>query len=520
MIRKFLLTIPIIFLFTSIYSQRVEIEGQFRGVWISTVKRLDYPSRSGLNSYELKREFIKILDSCKSVGINAVIFQIRPAADAFYASAYEPWSQWLTGKQGRAPYPYFDPLKFMIEQTHKRHMQFHAWINPFRAVATIGKADIVANHITKRKPQWFFNYGINKYFNPGIPAVRNYIATIISDIVRRYDIDAIHFDDYFYPYPIRDKEKKIINIPDSKTFRRYNQGFRNIKNWRRNNINLFIRQVHDSIKKIKPWVRFGVSPPGVWRNKGYDSDGSATLGLAAYDWLYADVLFWLKKHWIDYVAPQLYWSIENKRANYKILLNWWVKHSYGIDLYIGLNIQAINKHAGKKSWGNPNEIPEQIKLADSYHAVKGFILYRYSSLMKNPLGITDSLKNNYFADTNTIALIAQNNILSEDTEKIKYPNPSAPQNVEKYRLGKEISIVWDQNSYKEHIIYYNIYKFEKNYSGQIDSSKLFLRSYKDFFRFKRHRRIIIFGKKYSFFVTAVNANGKESKPSKAIRVKL
>ncbi len=508
--------------------KRVEITGQFRGVWISTVKRLDYPPYAGMRSEQLKAEFVKILDSCKAIGINAVIFQVRPAADAFYASEYEPWSEWLTGKQGRAPSPYFDPLEFMITETHKRNMQFHAWINPFRAVATIGKANVQKSHISNLHKDWFFVYGKNKYFNPGVPAVRNYVVKIIVDIVSRYDVDAIHFDDYFYPYPLRDENNKIIEIPDYQTFKRYGKGYSDIKDWRRHNINIFIEKVHDTIKAIKPWVQFGVSPPAVWRNKGYDPDGSATLGLAAYDWLYADVLTWLKNGWLDYVAPQLYWHIGHKRANYTVLLDWWAKHNYGTDLYLGLNIQAIDATRKDKYWGRPDQIPRQIRLAETYPQVKGFILYRYKSLSANPLGIKDSLRNNYFADTNTVTLVSVDidTIIQQiDTQQVavKFDTvihiPEQPQNIDKYQIGKEVSIVWTMDI-DENVDFYRIYKFAPKESVKLDSQHIFATSRTEFYRFERSKKFILFGKKYKFVVTAVNKHGKESKPSNYITVKM
>ncbi|MEA3452472.1 MAG: family 10 glycosylhydrolase [Bacteroidota bacterium] len=525
--KRIILFFIFLFFYLNIFSQRVEIHGQFRGVWITTVKRLDFPSRNNLNADELKLEITNIIDSCKALGMNAIVFQIRPAADAFYKSDYEPWSEWLTGKQGRAPSPYFDPMEFMIEETHKRKMQFHAWINPFRAVATFSKAHVVSNHISKTKSNWFFNYGVNKYFDPGIPEVRNYIALIISDIVRRYDIDAIHFDDYFYPYPIKNSQNQIIDIPDKDTYKKYGNGFSNIKDWRRDNINKFVKQISDSINNISPWVRFGISPPGVWRNKGYDADGSATLGLAAYDWLFADVLLWIKNDWIDYVTPQLYWHIGHKRANFTILLDWWVKHNYNTDLYIGLNIHTIDKTGKDRHWGNPNEIPQQIKLIESYAKVKGFILFRYKSLSPNPLGIKDALRKKYYKDTTQVVLITKKQIPDLDTFKVVpkinnlvIPKPSKPKNIYKYRIANEISITWESNKFEEKIAYYNIYRFEKNKIEELDSTNLFLRSYKDYFRFKRNKNIVLFGKKYTFIITAINQYGKESDASDAISFRL
>jgi len=516
-----------------IYSQTDNLT-QFRGIWISTVKMLDYPSARGLSSDKLKSEYLQILDSCKAVGINAIVFQIRPAADAFYNSPYEPWSEWLTGKQGRAPNPYFDPLEFMIKEAHKRNMQFHAWINPFRAVATISKADIVPNHITKTNPNWFFDYDVNRYFDPGIPEVQDYLIKIITDIVRRYDIDGIHFDDYFYPYPVRNDNNNIIDIPDQKTFIRYGNGIKDIKDWRRDNINRFVQRTHDSIKSIKPDIRFGISPPGVWRNLGYDPDGSATLGLAAYDWIYADVLKWLKNNWVDYVAPQLYWYIGHKRANYSILVDWWDKHNYGVDLYIGLNIHGIDQTRKDIHWGNPSQVPDQIKMANSYSSVKGFILYRYKSLSKNPLGIKDSLRNNYFADTMPVILIAKVDsafslkdttlISAVDTTAVVIPEvlkpPSIPQNVAKYKIDDEITILWDTPQDIDAIQYFAVYKLGKDETEQPDSSNLFLTSKDNYIRFDANTNFLVWGKKVKFVVTSVGKNDLESEPGHPVYIRI
>ena len=529
--KKLLFIFLLLFLDISyVKSQVVRETTEMRGVWICTVKRLDFPSRSNLTGNELKEEIIKILDSCKKEGLNTIIFQIRPAADAFYDSPYEPWSEWLTGKQGRAPSPYFDPLKFMIEQTHKRNMTFHAWINPFRAIATIGKADIVSNHITKRKPEWFFDYGVNRYFDPGIPEVQDYIVKIIADITRRYDIDAIHFDDYFYPYPLRDKNKKIIPIPDYSTFQKYGKGFADITDWRRDNINRFIKRVHDTIKSIKPYVEFGVSPPAVWRNKGYDPKGSNTLGLASYDWLYADVLLWVKNGWLDYVAPQLYWYIGHSRADFKVLLEWWTRNCYSTKLYIGLNLDALISWSKDVHYQNPNEIPNQIKLAEEYPQVKGFILFRYKSLNSNPLGIKYRLKNEFFADTQTVVLIAMNdtnNTFFNDTVGIPMykdtttqPLVYPPLNVEKYRLGNEVSIVWDKNPKNSKAIKYNVYRFEKEEEIVPDFAHLYAKTETNYFRFKTEKRIMLFAKKYTFVITAIDKNGVESKMSSTLHIRM
>lgn len=541
-IAKIVFSFLVLFSSFSITAQNKRVL-EFRGVWVTTVKMLDYPSRRHLKSDQLKAEFLEIVDSCQSIGANAIIFQIRPAADAFYDSPYEPWSEWLTGRQGRAPDPYYDPLEFMIEETHKRGMEFHAWINPYRAIATTGSAHIAPDHITRKKPEWFFNYGVNRYFNPGIPEVREYIIKIISDIVRRYDVDGIHFDDYFYPYPQRDANNKIIPLPDYSTFRKYGKGFSDIKDWRRSNINMLVMEAHDSIKKIKPEVRFGISPPGVWRNSGHDPEGSATRGLAAYDWLYADVLLWLQHGWLDYVAPQLYWYIGHKHADFRILIDWWHNHCYDVDLYIGLNTYDIDPTRQKKYWGDPNQVPNQIKLANSYSSVKGIILYRFQTLAKNPLGIMDSIKYNYFKIDSSQIIIAQNTIVKDTVDIFFEPDttsmivyepkeeiidtipPLPPVNVEKYRIDKEITIAWDDPEGYERMSdtsnFYIVYAYQgKKKPEKLTTKHRYKVVFDNYIRFKRANKWQIFGKNYTFIITTVDKGANESKPSLPIVVRL
>ena len=249
--------------------------------------------------------------------MNAVIVQIRPSADAFYASNLEPWSEFLTGRQGTPPSPYYDPLKFMIDETHKRGMEFHAWINPYRAVFNL-ISPLDPNHITKKHPEWFVKYGDRKYFNPGLPQVMQYLTNVVKDIITRYDIDGIHMDDYFYPYKIPGKA-----FPDYQTWLQYGNGL-SIDDWRRSNCDSVIKMIHDVVLDWKPLIKFGISPFGVWRNSSVDATGSSThAGQTCYDDLYADILLWLKQGWIDYVAPQLYWEIGNRLCDYETLLNWW-----------------------------------------------------------------------------------------------------------------------------------------------------------------------------------------------------
>ena len=361
---------------------------EFRGVWIATVANIDWPLKGMVNPESQKAEFIRQIEMHKRNGMNAVVVQIRPAADAFYPSPYEPWSQWLTGVQGKAPSPFYDPLQFMIEESHKRGMEFHAWCNPYRADFNIGSSSIAPSHITRVRPELFLNYGGKKYFDPASKEARQFVVDVISDIVSRYDIDAIHMDDYFYPYRIPGKE-----FPDEASYRKSGSQLKK-DDWRRSNVDSVISMLSTSIKKIKPYCKFGISPFSVWRNSNMDPVGSdSKAGQTNYDDLYADILLWLRKGWIDYVAPQLYLEIGNNKIAFEKLLEWWSRHSYGKHIYIGV---AIYRAGSNAAWRNPNEIPNQIKLMRSYPNVQGGIYYSSKSFNNNPNGWSDSLRNNYY----------------------------------------------------------------------------------------------------------------------------
>jgi uncharacterized lipoprotein YddW (UPF0748 family) len=362
---------------------------EFRAVWIATVANIDWPSKKNLTSDEQKQEFINILTQQRKLGMNAVIVQIRPDADAFYASKYEPWSEYLTGLQGRAPSPFYDPLEFMIEETHKRGMEFHAWINPYRAVQN-PNASIAPNHITKQHPEWFIKYGDKKYFNPGLPQVMNYLTNVIKDIITRYNVDAIHMDDYFYPYRIAGKE-----FPDYKAYAQYGNGLSKDA-WRRSNCDSIVKKIHDIIIAYKPLIKFGISPFGVWRNSSVDPRGSNTkAGQTCYDDLYADILLWLKLGWIDYVVPQLYWEIGHRLCDYTILLNWWGNNSYGKQLYIGHGIYRTVENP-TAAWRNTTELPNEINLLRDNDNVQGSVYFSSTNLLDDPNGWADSLQFDYY----------------------------------------------------------------------------------------------------------------------------
>ena len=374
------------------FSQKIKAQPkyEFRGVWVATVANIDFPSDKFLSSFGQKAEFVNLLDMNKRNGMNAVVVQIRPAADAFYPSQYEPWSEWLTGTQGKPPEPYYDPLEFMITETHKRGMEFHAWMNPYRAVFSIGKSSVSPTHISKLHPEWFINYGGTKYFDPGNKEVQKYVNNIVKDVVSRYKIDAIHFDDYFYPYRITGKE-----FNDDESFKKYGNGM-DRDSWRRSNVDSIISMLSRTIKEQNPYCKFGISPFGVWRNIDKDPEGSNTkAGQTNYDDLYADILLWLKMKWIDYVVPQLYWEFGQKSVGFGVLVDWWAKHAYGRQLYIG---QGIYRSLEPRSyaWKNKDELPNQIKKLREYSQIQGSIFFSSSTFASNPNGWSDSLRDNYY----------------------------------------------------------------------------------------------------------------------------
>lgn len=397
---------------------------EMRAVWIATVDNIDWPSSPNLSVEEQKAELIAHLDQHKKNGMNAVVFQIRPAADAFYKSKYEPWSQWLNGKQGKAPDPFYDPLQFVIEECHKRAMELHAWMNPYRAVFLYENAKTDPNHITNRHPEWFLSYGKHKYFNPGLKETRDYVSEIVGDVVRRYDVDAIHFDDYFYPYKIAEEA-----FPDSLSFVRNGGEFypNRIDDWRRDNVNKVIKQINDTIKSIKPWMPFGISPFGVWRNYNVDKSGSKTMaGQTNYDDLYADVLLWLKNDWIDYVTPQIYWHIGKKVADYKTIAKWWQKNSFGKPCYIGQGVYRLDSVSRIKDWQNSDQIIKQIKLNRRLKGVDGSMFFCSKNFIENRLGINEALQNGVYQQP---AL----NLENKKIEKITLPAPCLEESGNKLR---------------------------------------------------------------------------------------
>ena len=391
----------------------------FRGAWIATVANIDWPSAEAVGNTEKQQaEMIWLLDSLQSLGINAIIFQVRPTADALYRSDLEPLSHWLTGTQGSWERPNpdnilrtatgspieqssspmkgreiqtpYDPLEFTIEQAHERGMEVHVWLNPYRVnLAKTDTSILASNHIFRQHPEWFWCYAKQWYFDPGLDETREWICMVVADVVTRYDIQAVHMDDYFYPYPSGGKP-----LPDEETFKSNPRGFEDIRDWRRNNVNLAIQDISRTIKECKPNVQFGISPFGVWRNASVDSTGSATTaGITNYDDLYADIRLWIKEGWIDYVLPQLYWEIGKKAADYEILAHWWANEVKGTNckLYIGMAPYRLENASPKTPWGNGNEIKRQMDLNRTIPEITGECFYSTRPLLRNPRGLCDSI---------------------------------------------------------------------------------------------------------------------------------
>lgn len=357
---------------------------EFRGAWIQVVNG----QFRGIPTEKLKQTLIDQLNSLQGAGINAIIFQVRPEADALYASQLEPWSRFLTGVQGQAPSPYWDPMQFMIDECHKRGMEFHAWINPYR-VKTSLKSELAANHLYNIHPEWFVTYNNQLYFDPALPESRRHICMVVADIVSRYDVDAIHMDDYFYPYPA-----KGVDFPDDASFARYGGGFTNRADWRRSNVNILIQKIHETIRGLKPWVKFGISPFGIYRNEKNDPLGSKTNGLQNYDDLYADVLLWARNGWVDYNIPQIYWQIGHPAADYETLVKWWAKNTENRPLFIGQSVMNTVQNADPK---NPsiNQLPRKMALERAYQTIGGSCQWPASAVVENAGKYRDALVQEY-----------------------------------------------------------------------------------------------------------------------------
>lgn len=371
--------------------QLPDIPREFRGVWIATVANIDWPVSPDSPWEVQKQEFTKLLDYYKNLNFNAVIVQIRTAGDAFYPSNYAPWSKYLTGKQGKAPATQENPLTWMIKEAHDRGLEFHAWLNPYRATMDLKTDELSPEHDFHKHRNWMLKYGTKWYYDPGLPEVKNHLLAIIREVVTNYDIDAIHFDDYFYPY----KEPKQ-EFPDLTSFNKHKKPGQSREDWRRQNVNDLILALNQTIKSQKPWVQFGISPFGVWRNQSKDPKGSPTqAGQTNYDDLYADVLLWMKNKWIDYLIPQLYWSMEHRLASHRKLADWWAENSYGIPVYIGNGPYKIREDSDE-AWKNPAELTAQVNYARTLLPIQGNAFFSAKSIYLKNQDIAQRLKNEVY----------------------------------------------------------------------------------------------------------------------------
>jgi len=356
--------------------------GEMRGVWVATVTNRDWPSKAGLTADAQRAELIALLDKAVERRLNAVIFQVRPAADALWPSPYEPWSQVLTGTQGKAPG--WDPLGTAVKEAHARGLELHAWFNPYRVANHADPTKLVASHPARKHPDWVVTYGGKLYYNPGLPEVRAFVEKAILDAVRKYPVDAVHFDDYFYPYPVAGQ-----TFDDDAAYDRYGGDFANRADWRRSNIDKLILETAAAIKRIRPTTQFGVSPFGVWRNAATDPLGSDTrAGVQSYDDNFADTRKWVRDGWIDYIVPQLYWNIGFAAADYAKLVSWWAKQAQGsrTKVYLGEALYKAGDPAQAAPWQDPAELSRHLTLARRYKEARGHVFFAAREVASDPIG--------------------------------------------------------------------------------------------------------------------------------------
>jgi len=476
---------------------------ELRAAWIATVANIDWPSSKRLDPATQRSEAIRILDNLSQDGFNAVFLQVRSAADAMYAKSSEPWSEWLTAEQGVGPQPFYDPLEFFISEAHKRGMELHAWLNPYRAVFDRHKSSVAGNHITRRNPGWFFPYGKNLLFNPGIPGVRSYIIKIVSGLVRNYDIDGIHFDDYFYPYP-----EKRSKVDDEATFTQFGASFTTVANWRRNNIDLLVKELHDSIRVIKPWVKFGISPFGVWQNQSTDPQGSDTHGFSTYLNQFADSRKWIREGWVDYINPQIYFATTSSLVPYENLLTWWGQNRGERLVFSGIGAYKVGHYRG--AWMDRTQIPLEVSISRQIPGVEGQVYYSARSIENNALGFADSLRNHYYLYP---ALMPRMPWL--DTIP-----PNSPVGLQYTLSGKGIKLSWNPPPLArdgEGASYFAVYRFDDTQPVDLENPRNLLKiiqgnSYLDnFFSFDRN---------YFYVVTALDHMQNESLGTANIYVSL
>lgn len=362
---------------------------EFRGAWVATVGNIDWPSKAGLTTQQQQTELLALLDKAVALRLNAIVLQVRPGCDALYASKLEPWTEYLTGTMGRAPEPYYDPLAFAVAEAHRRGLELHAWFNPFRARHAAAKSPVASNHISKTRPELVRKYGPLLWLDPGEALVHEHALRVILDVVRRYDVDGVHLDDYFYPYPEKTAAKKLVEFPDDPSWRKYQKsgGKLTRDDWRRDNVNRFVQRFHSTVKAEKPWVKVGISPFGIWK----PGTPPGIRGMDATQEIFADALKWFRAGWLDYLSPQLYWSIDAPEQSFPVLLKWWAgQNAAARHLWPGLSAAAIGP--GRKA----EEIIEQLKLTRAQPGASGSLQWSFKALHQNRDGLADKLVQQVF----------------------------------------------------------------------------------------------------------------------------
>ncbi len=464
---------------------------EFRGAWIQCVNG----QFQGMGTRKMQQTLSHQLDELQKDGANAIIFQVRPACDALYQSNIEPWSHFLTGVQGKAPVPYWDPLQWMVDECHKRGMELHAWINPYRA-KTKSAYQLAPQHVAAQHPEWSFAYDGLVVMNPALQENRDYICRVVEDIVKRYDIDGLHIDDYFYPYPVAG-----VEIPDGAQFQADPQGFSNRGDWRRHQVDLLIEQLNATIHRTKPWVKFGISPFGIYRNKASDPQGSSTRGLQNYDDLYADVLKWIDQGWVDYTVPQLYWQIGHPAADYAELIRWWNDHASSRPLFIGEDVERTVKYPDLEQ-PQRNQLPAKMQLHRGLPGVQGTVLWYAKAVVDNVGNYGTSLRQNYWRTP------ALQPLMPHLCDK-------APRKVRKLKTlhidGQQV-LFWTApkgKTWKEEATRYVVYRFAKGEPVHIDDAAHIVAVTTDC-----HYEINESPGRYIYLVTALGRLGNESRVAK------
>lgn len=474
------------------------VKREFRGAWIQCVNG----QFKGIGTETMQRTLTYQLNELQKDGCNAIIFQVRPECDALYESDLEPWSYYLTGVQGEKPNPYWDPLQWMIDECHRRGMELHAWINPYRA-KTKSPHQNAANHVIVRHPEWTFDYDGLTLLNPAYKECRDYICDVVKDIVERYDVDGLHIDDYFYPYPVAG-----VEIPDEAQYRADPNGMKNRDDWRRYNVNMFIQQVYETIHATKPWVKFGVSPFGIYRNQKSDPNGSKTNGLQNYDQLYADVLLWDANGWMDYCVPQLYWEIGNKAADYDELIHWWNRHLTRTPLYIGEDVERTVKYPDLTN-KSQHQLAAKMALHAELPRIQGTVLWYAKAAVDNVGNYGTLLRNNYWR------MPALQPLMPHIDKKA----PKAPRKLKAVRMDDgEHVLFWmppKGKGWQDQAASYVVYRFEKGEPINIDDPSKIVKVTTDCLY------MIPAGQsgRFTYVVTALDRMQNESKIAK-VKVKL